>query len=195
MLLLTFQAADNLYAIDVARVVEVVPRIQLRRLPHAPNFLAGVFDYRGKVVPVVDLGILLGSENCRDRLSTRIILVDSHPAAGSRQKELTETAGIDRRDGKAKSHDEQDEPSCKQPLWLLGLIAEHVSEIATVQPEQVISSSLELPQTPYLGAIVEIGHAMVQLIAVDKVMEGSLRRSFFLTPVGGHCQVHSNRKR
>ncbi len=181
MLLLTFQAADNLYAIDVARVVEVVPRIQLRRLPHAPNFLAGVFDYRGKVVPVVDLGILLGSESCRDRLSTRIILVDSHPAAGSRPKELAETARIDRRGGEAKSRDEQDEPARKQPLWLLGLIAEHVSEIATVQPEQVISSSLELPQAPYLGAIVEIDHAMVQLIAVDKVMEGSLRRSFFLT--------------
>ena len=79
MLLLTFRAAESLYAVDVARVVEVVPRIDLRRLPHAPAFLAGVFDYRGVVVPVVDLGILLGSDACADRLSTRIILVDSQP--------------------------------------------------------------------------------------------------------------------
>ena len=42
MLLLTFRAAENLYAIDAARVVEVVPRINLRLLPHAPDFLAGV---------------------------------------------------------------------------------------------------------------------------------------------------------
>ena len=81
MLLLTFRAAENLYAIDVTRVVEVVPRVNLRRLPHAPHFLAGVFDYRGTVVPVIDLGVLLGSESCRDRLSTRTILVDTHPAA------------------------------------------------------------------------------------------------------------------
>ena len=61
MLLLTFRAAENLYAVDVTRVVEVVPRVDLRRLPHAPDFLAGLFDYRGAVVPVIDLGILLGS--------------------------------------------------------------------------------------------------------------------------------------
>ena len=93
MLLLTFRAAENLYAIDVARVVEVVPRINLRQLPHAPGFLAGVFDYRGKVVPVVDLGVLLGSESCRDRLSTRIILVNSRPAAPARPGQPGEAAG------------------------------------------------------------------------------------------------------
>ncbi len=48
MLLLTFRAAENLYAIDVAHVVEVVPRINLRRLPHAPGFLAGLFDYAAR---------------------------------------------------------------------------------------------------------------------------------------------------
>ena len=80
MLLLTLQAAESLYAIDVARVVEVVPRINLRRLPHAPVFLAGVFDYRGIIVPVIDLGTLPRSESCRSLLSTRIILVDSRPA-------------------------------------------------------------------------------------------------------------------
>src|SRR4051794_7179766 len=93
MLLLTFRAAESFYAVDVSRVVEVVPRIDLRRLPHAPAFLAGVFDYRGMVVPVVDLGVLLGSESCADRLSTRIILVDSRPGDRDRKSRIEVVEG------------------------------------------------------------------------------------------------------
>ena len=181
MLLLTFRAAENLYAVDVARVVEVVPRVDLRRLPHAPGFLAGLFDYRGTVVPVIDLGILLGSERCRDRLSTRIILVDSRPADPSRPGQPGEAAEPDRQDTAAMSESQQVEQPREQRRWLLGLIAEQVSDVASVKPEQVISSSMQLPQAPYLGAIVEIDHEMVQLIAVDRVLEDPLRQAFFGT--------------
>src|SRR5271165_3279186 len=114
MLLLTFRAAENLYAIDVARVVEVVPRINLRRLPHTPGFLAGLFDYRGTVVPVVDLGILLGSESCRDRLSTRIILVNSRPAAPSRPGQPGEATGPDRQDAASMTGSQQIEQPREQ---------------------------------------------------------------------------------
>ncbi len=181
MLLLTFRAADNLYAINVARVVEVVPRINLRQLPHAPSFLTGVFDYRGKVVPVVDLGVLLGSQNCRDRLSTRIILVNSHPDALAQPGETVETTCTDHQDTAITGQSRRDKQPRKQPRWVLGLIAELVSDVCSVQPEQVISSSIELPQTPYLGAIAEIEHEMAQLIAVDRILELPLRRSFFGT--------------
>jgi len=181
MLLLTFRAAENLYAIDVIRVVEVVPRIDLRRLPHAPGFLAGVFDYRGTLVPVVDLGVLLGSESCREQLSTRIILVNSRPDAASRPGQQAEAAGADRQETATTSGSQQEEQPRDQRRWLLGLIAEQVSDVSSVKPEHVISSSIQLPQTPYLGAIVEIDHQMVQLIAVDRVLEDPLRRSFFET--------------
>jgi len=184
MLLLICRAAENLYAIDVARVVEVVPKINLRRLPHAPGFLAGVFDYRGTVVPVVDLGVLLGSESCRDQLSTRIILVNSRPDALSRSGQTGEAAGANRQDTAATSGSQQEEQPRQQGRWLLGIIAEQVSDVSSVKPEQVISSSIQLPQTPYLGAIVEIDHEMVQLIAVDRVLEDPLRRSFFETAPG-----------
>ncbi len=178
MLLLTFRAAENLYAIDVARVVEVVPRINLRRLPHAPDYLAGVFDYRGKVVPVVDLGILLGSESCRDQLSTRIILVNSRSTSLVQAETLDEAAGTILPAATA-SGTSRDEPLREHRRWLLGLIAEQVSDVSSVKPEQIISASIELPQTPYLGAIVEIDQEMVQLIAVDRVLQEPLRRSFF----------------
>ncbi len=181
MLLLTFRAAENLYAIDVARVVEVVPRINLRQLPHAPIFLTGVFDYRGKIVPVVDLGVLLGSQSCRDRLSTRIILVNSRPDALAEPEQTVEAGGTEHQSAAMTGESRRDEQTRKQHRWVLGLIAELVSDVCSVQSEQVISSSIELPQTPYLGAIVEIGHEMAQLIMVDRILELPLRRSFFGT--------------
>src|SRR5271170_2284779 len=85
MLLLTFTAGANRYAVDVARVVELIPRVELRPVPHAPAFLAGLLGYRGKVVPVVDLGVLLDAPPCPDRLSTRIILVNAMPGESHRR--------------------------------------------------------------------------------------------------------------
>jgi chemotaxis-related protein WspB len=82
MLLLNFRVAENAYAVDAGRVVEVVPRVELRPVPHAPAHLAGLFDYRGRVVPVIDLGLLMGSAACREGLSTRLILV-RYPLGGA----------------------------------------------------------------------------------------------------------------
>ena len=177
MLLLTFKAAENLYAVDVAHVVEVVPRVDLRRLPHAPDFIAGLFDYRGTVVPVVDLGVRLGSESCRDRLSTRIILVNSRPSGNPFQEAEDDPA--------TRNHDQEPTTVTRRAQdrrpWLLGLIAEHVSDVAAVKKEQIISASMQLPQAPYLGAIVEIDHQMIQLITADKILDDSLRNAFFGT--------------
>jgi chemotaxis-related protein WspB len=82
MLVLTFRVAEVAYAIAVASIVEVVPRVPLRAVPHAPAHLAGLLRYRGGVVQVVDLGLLMGREACRERLDTRIILADAGPAGG-----------------------------------------------------------------------------------------------------------------
>jgi chemotaxis-related protein WspB len=83
MLLLLFRVAGNGYAVEARRVIEVVPRVDLRPVPHAPLYLAGLFHYRGSIVPVVDIGLLMGSEACRARLDTRIIVTDYPARDGS----------------------------------------------------------------------------------------------------------------
>ncbi len=82
MLVLTFRVAGVAYGVAVARVVEVVPRVGIRPLPHAPAHLVGLLRYRGGAVPVVDLGLLMAAGPCRDRLDTRIILVDARGPGG-----------------------------------------------------------------------------------------------------------------
>ncbi|QEH31894.1 CheW-like domain protein [Aquisphaera giovannonii] len=182
MLLLTFRAAGSRYAVDVSRIVEVVPRVELRALPHAPGFLLGVFDFRGRVVPVVDLGLLLGGPGSSDRLSTRVVLVDARPPG-------SEPAGAPGA-GPEPGHDDAPEADGSDALtvlrrragrrsWLLGLLAEHVIDVAAVKPSQTISARMQLPQSPYLGPIVEVDQEMVQLVAAEHVLGPALRDAFF----------------
>ena len=76
MLLLLFHLGDERYAIDGTKVVEIIPQVLLRKLYQAPKYVAGVFNYRSKIVPGIDLCYLIGEYPCRHCLSTRIIIVN-----------------------------------------------------------------------------------------------------------------------
>lgn len=74
-LFLLFRLGDDSYALDVRRIVEVLPLVQLKRIPKAPIGIAGVIDYRGVPVPVVDLCELTLGRTATARLSSRLVLV------------------------------------------------------------------------------------------------------------------------
>jgi chemotaxis-related protein WspB len=166
MLLLTFKAGPNRYAIDAARVVELVPRVELSSIPHAPPFLAGLLGYRRQVVPVVDLGSLFCSMPCRDCLSTRIILVNDAPGHHNGTQDASERPGADHALG-------QSNPS--QDPRLLGLIGEQVTDLTEVESEKVLVASALLPQAPFLGAIVQTENGILQLINAERIREISSR--------------------
>lgn len=76
MLMVLFQLGSDRYAIDCKHVVEIIPLVTLKSVPHAPAHIAGLFNYRGSVVPVVDVRQLIQGSPCRAHLSTRIIMAD-----------------------------------------------------------------------------------------------------------------------
>ncbi|MEJ2587997.1 MAG: chemotaxis protein CheW [Deltaproteobacteria bacterium] len=76
MLVLLFYLGDTLYTMRCDRVREVAPVVKLKEVPNAPAYFAGLFNYRGVVVPVIDLRQLIQGHPCNMRMSTRIILVD-----------------------------------------------------------------------------------------------------------------------
>ncbi|HAC65268.1 MAG TPA: chemotaxis protein CheW [Cyanothece sp. UBA12306] len=76
MLLLLFQIGDDKYAIDSVQVVEIIPQIPFRKVYQAPKHVAGVFNYRGKIVPAIDLCYLISGRASSNCLSTRIIMVN-----------------------------------------------------------------------------------------------------------------------
>ncbi|HAN73746.1 MAG TPA: chemotaxis protein CheW [Planktothrix sp. UBA8407] len=76
MLILLFYVGNDLYALDSSQVVEVIPRVILRKIYHAPDYVAGLFNYRGAIVPVIDLCHLIQGQPSCSYLSTRIIMVN-----------------------------------------------------------------------------------------------------------------------
>jgi len=75
MLLLLFELENGRYALDSNHVVEVVPLVKLKKIPVAPDFVAGLMNYRGDGIPVLDLGKFIDGVAAENKFSTRIIIV------------------------------------------------------------------------------------------------------------------------
>jgi chemotaxis-related protein WspB len=75
MLFLLFHLGSDRYAIDARQVVEVLPLVEVKQIPHAPAGMAGIFNYHGDPVPLMDLAELALGRSSRMWMSTRILLV------------------------------------------------------------------------------------------------------------------------
>ncbi len=75
MLHLLLQIAGARHALDTSAVIEVLPLVCVQSLAPPVPGVAGVMDYRGVMVPVVDLGLRFSGTPTAPRLGTRLILV------------------------------------------------------------------------------------------------------------------------
>lgn len=75
MLLVLFQLGNDQYALDSSRVIKIIPMVILKPVSSSASPIVGVFNYGGKLVPVIDLRELIQRKPCERLLSTRIILV------------------------------------------------------------------------------------------------------------------------
>jgi len=74
MLCLRFTIGACSYGLDVSNLVELVPCVALSPIPRAPLFIAGRFNYRGDITPVVDVSCLCGLSPAKRSLSSRIAI-------------------------------------------------------------------------------------------------------------------------
>jgi len=87
VLFLVFQLGTDRYALDAGQVVEVLPVMELKSIPRAPAGVAGVLDYRGEPVPVIDMSQLALGRPAERRMSTRLLIV-RYPTAGGEPRAL-----------------------------------------------------------------------------------------------------------
>lgn len=76
MLLITFHIGKERYAIQANSIVEIIPMVNLNKLPLTENYVAGVFNYRGNPTPVIDLCKLYTDSPCKEMMSTRIMMIE-----------------------------------------------------------------------------------------------------------------------
>ncbi len=73
---LTFTLNEELYAIDIANVWEILDYTPVTRVPRTPEFLLGIINLRGRAVPVADLRLKFGLPKTERTVDTCIIIVE-----------------------------------------------------------------------------------------------------------------------
>ena len=73
---LTFKLDDEVFAIDISTVREVLEFSTVTKVPRTPDFMCGVINLRGGVVPVVDLRLKFGMAEAEKTVNTCIIIVE-----------------------------------------------------------------------------------------------------------------------
>jgi len=75
-LYLTFRLGDELFAIDVGQVREVLEMETITAVPNALEFMRGIINVRGSVVPVVDLRAKFGMSAIENTVHTRVVVME-----------------------------------------------------------------------------------------------------------------------
>jgi purine-binding chemotaxis protein CheW len=73
---LTFKLDEEVFALDISKVREVLEYTAVTKVPQTPEFMKGVINLRGHVVPVVDLRLKFGMQEAEKTVNTCIIIVE-----------------------------------------------------------------------------------------------------------------------
>src|ERR1700712_4765096 len=72
----TLGIEQEVFAVQVEAVVEILDIRPMLRLPEAPAYLAGLIDVRGRSVPVIDLRVKLGLPAIAATPTSRILVLE-----------------------------------------------------------------------------------------------------------------------
>lgn len=73
---LTFKLEEELFALDIGKVREVLDFTSITKVPQTPDYMRGVINLRGSVVPVVDLRLKFGMGLAEKTVNTCIIIAE-----------------------------------------------------------------------------------------------------------------------
>lgn len=145
MLMLLLSVGKDSYAIESSRVVEVIPKVPLRKIYHVPDYVAGLFNYRGTIAPVIDLCHLIqGTPSC-GHLSTRILMVRSS------QQDAT-----------------------LQYLGLMAERVIHTLNKPETETD-LVNSHVQMNEAPYLGGMIFDQKRMIQRIHLEQLFTDARR--------------------
>jgi purine-binding chemotaxis protein CheW len=80
---LTFTMAEEEYGIGILKIKEIIGMMPITTVPQTPEFVKGVINLRGKVIPVVDLRLRFGMDSIDYTERTCIIVVEIEGQSGT----------------------------------------------------------------------------------------------------------------
>ena len=140
MMVVVFQLRDEDYGVETLQVREIIRWVAARPLPDSPPWLAGVIDYRGQVVPVVDMALRLNRIPSELDSAARIVIFEG---AGARTWGLQVDSvsavvqvGRDQLEEAAAGWQPQGVPV----RWLAGLARLEGRQVALLNMDEVLAS-------------------------------------------------------
>ena len=96
---LTFGLADEEYGVEITKVREIIKMMDITSVPRTPEFVKGVINLRGKVIPVVDLRLKFSMAEAEHTDETCIVVVDVNTLEmGTVVDKVSEVLDIDAED-------------------------------------------------------------------------------------------------
>lgn len=158
-----FHVGSERFAIDTKSIAEVIPCIPPRPVPSAMEAVIGVIEYRGRVIPVLDLCRLFGAGDCPVRLSNRILVCNL--AAAEAESEGESEAQSEGR-GAAREGTQ------------VGILAENVTRVTTLDADAPgAHPGPETPGVRGLGKILQDATGLVQLVYVEELIPADVMAS------------------
>lgn len=144
---LTFKLLDEIYAIKVTYIREVLIVPRITKVPRMPDYMMGIINLRGKVVPVLDLSrkFALGDTEITDNTAIIVTAITSS-----------------RTDGK---HTER----------TIGVLSNAVQKVITIEPKDIepppeIGTAID---TEFINGIGQIDGAFIIILNINKILTGN----------------------
>jgi purine-binding chemotaxis protein CheW len=156
---LTFVLAGKVYALGILNIKEIIDYGDLTEVPMMPNFIKGVINLRGRVVPVVDLSARFGQGLTQIARRTCIVIVEVNDNS--------------QRDGTTI------------PTQLIGIVVDAVNEVVDIQGcdiELPPNFGAQI-RTEFIRGMAKRNGRFIILLAIDKVL--SVEEMSHLGQVGG----------
>jgi purine-binding chemotaxis protein CheW len=151
---LTFKLAVEEYGLEILKVQEIMKMVEVTKIPRTPDYVRGVINLRGKVIPVVDLRLKFGMEAKDTTVKTCVIVVqvkrnDSTVTMGIIVDEVSEVLDVT---------SDQIEPSPEfgtavRTDFILGIGKVGKKVVMLLDADKVLSST-EVAKVATLGKVV-----------------------------------------
>ena len=73
---LTFTLEEEVYGIEIKYVTEIIGMQSITKVPEVPEYVKGIINLRGKIIPVIDVRIKFGKESMEYNDRTCIVVID-----------------------------------------------------------------------------------------------------------------------
>lgn len=143
---LTFTLANEMYAINVAGIKEVLGVPKITRVPRMPDFMNGIINLRGSVVPVLDLAKKFGFGETTMTVDTNIIVTEILAGEGA------------------------DDPESKK--LTIGIFSDEVHKVIEIEPGSIepppeIGISID---TSFIEGMGHVNDQFIILLDIDKIL-------------------------